>query len=112
MLRELVGRSRHAFDDPVQFASLAVGFHQALADMCGNRALRASLAALRSTQLEHMGPPTRRPIAERVARIHDSILHAIATHNPALARERMLDHLAALSGASPNQTAARLVASV
>src|SRR5258707_15522813 len=34
-LRELVERSRGAFDDPVQFASLAVGFHQALADMSG-----------------------------------------------------------------------------
>ena len=111
-LRELIGRSREAFDDPVQFASLAVGFHQALADICGNRALRASLAALRSTQLEHMGPPTTRPIAERVARIHGSILQAIAARNPALARGRMLDHLAAVSGASPSQTSARLVASV
>jgi DNA-binding FadR family transcriptional regulator len=111
-LRQLVERSREAVDDPVQFASLAVGFHQALADMSGNRALRASLAALRSTQLEHMGPPTTRPIAERVARLHDSILHAIAARNPTLARERMLDHLAALSGASPSHTAARLVASV
>ena len=109
-LRELVARSREAFDDPVQFANLAVGFHQALADMSGNRALRASLAALRSTQLEHMGPPTTRPIAERVARIHDSILQAIAARNSALARERMLEHLAALSGAS--HTAARLAASV
>jgi GntR family transcriptional repressor for pyruvate dehydrogenase complex len=111
-LRELVQRSREAFDDPVQFASLAVGFHQALADVSGNRALRASLAALRSTQLEHMGPPTTRPIAERVARLHDSILEAIAARNPALARERMLDHLAAVSGASASHTAARLVASV
>src|SRR2546422_6021471 len=38
-LRELVEQSRTAFDDPVQFAQLAVGFHQALADMSGNRAL-------------------------------------------------------------------------
>ena len=30
----------------------------------------------------------------------------------ALARGRMLDHLAAVSGASPSQTAARMVASV
>jgi GntR family transcriptional regulator, transcriptional repressor for pyruvate dehydrogenase complex len=115
-LRELVEQSRAAFDDPVQFAQLAVGFHQALADMCANRALRASLAALRSTQLEHMGPPTTRPLAERVARLHDSILRAIAARDPDLARQRMLDHLAAVRGASAhpsaNQTAARLVASV
>jgi DNA-binding FadR family transcriptional regulator len=95
-LCELVERSRHAIDDPVTFAPLAVGFHQALADMSNNRALRASLAALRSTQLELMGPPTTRPIAERVARIHDGIYRAIAVHDPALARERMRDHLAGL----------------
>jgi DNA-binding FadR family transcriptional regulator len=93
---------------------LAVGFHQALADMSGNRALRASLAALRSTQLEHMGPPTTRPVAERVARLHDGILRAIAARDPDLARQRMLDHLAAVRGANahPNQSRARLVASV
>jgi DNA-binding FadR family transcriptional regulator len=108
-----VEQSRRAFDDPVQFAQVAVGFHQALADMSGNRALRASLAALRSTQLEHMGPPTTRPIAERVARLHDGILRAIAARDPDLAGERMRDHLAAVRGASAtNQTAARLIASV
>ncbi len=113
-LRELVEQSRAAFDDPIQFAQLAVGFHQALADMSGNRALRASLAALRSTQLEHMGPPTTRPVAERVARLHDGILQAIAARDPDLARQRMLDHLAAVRGAKPgaSHTAARLVASV
>ena len=113
-LRELVEQSKAAFDDPVQFAQLAVGFHQALADMSGNRALRASLAALRSTQLEHMGPPTTRPIAERVARLHESILRAIAARDPDLARQRMVDHLAAVRGADANQnkSAAQLIASV
>ena len=112
-LSDLVERSRATADDPVQFSTLAVGFHQALADVSGNRALRASLAALRSTQLEHMGPPTTRPIAERVARIHSSILEAILARDPELARERMLEHLSALSHgpSSANHTAA-LVASV
>jgi GntR family transcriptional repressor for pyruvate dehydrogenase complex len=99
-LAQLVDESAEVLDDPVRFATLAVGFHQALADMSGNRALRASLAALRSTQLVHMGPPTTRPIAERVARIHHSIAEAIAARDPTLARTRMLDHLAAVSGAS------------
>jgi DNA-binding FadR family transcriptional regulator len=107
-----VERSQHAIDDPLEFAQLAVGFHQALADMSNNRALRASLAALRSTQLEHMGPPTTRPIAERVARIHDGIYRAIAAHDPQLARERMQDHLAGLSGATALQPHAHLVALV
>jgi GntR family transcriptional regulator, transcriptional repressor for pyruvate dehydrogenase complex len=111
-LQNLVQQSRDVLDDPVRFATLAVGFHQALADMSNNRALRASLAALRSTQLEHMGPPTTRPIAERVARLHASILQAITARDPALARDRMLDHLAALSGAGTRRLNARLVASV
>ena len=96
-LRELIERSRQAVDDPPQFTALAVGFHQALADMCDNRALRASLAALRFTQLEHLGPPTTRPIAERVAGIHASILEAIAARDPELARQRMSEHLAAVT---------------
>jgi GntR family transcriptional repressor for pyruvate dehydrogenase complex len=111
-LQQLVEQSRDVLDDPVRFATLAVGFHQALADMSNNRALRASLAALRSTQLKHMGPPTTRPLAERVARIHASILQAIVSRDPTLARERMLDHLAAVSGAGTRQVNARLVASV
>lgn len=98
-LSELIERSRLALDNPLQFAPLAVGFHQALADMSNNRALRASLGALRSTQLKHMGRPTTRPIAERVARIHEGIYQAIAAHDPALARERMREHVAMMSGA-------------
>ena len=112
-LTDLVEQSRAAFDEPVQFANLAVGFHQMLADLSANRALRASLAALRSTQLEHMGPPTTRPIAERVARLHGGILEAIVAHDAEQARERMVEHLAALAhtGAATPSTA-HLVASV
>jgi GntR family transcriptional regulator, transcriptional repressor for pyruvate dehydrogenase complex len=113
-LEDLVAQSREAFDDPRHFSTLAVGFHQALADLSGNRALRASLAALRSTQLEHLGPPTRRDIFERVARVHTSILQAILERDPDLARERMIEHLSGLShtSVSPPQAMALLVASV
>jgi DNA-binding FadR family transcriptional regulator len=99
-LRELVARSYAAFDNPSDFAVLAVAFHQAVADYSGNRALHASLAALRSTQLEHMGPPTMPPVAERIARFHASILDAIAARDAELARRRMLEHLAVLTSAS------------
>jgi DNA-binding FadR family transcriptional regulator len=111
-LRELVDCSRAAVDDPARFTSLAVSFHQKLADVSHNRALRASLAAMRSTQLEHLGPPTTRPIAERVASIHASILEAIVSRDADLARDRMREHLAALSHASEHPPIARLVASV
>jgi DNA-binding FadR family transcriptional regulator len=111
-LRQLVDRSLAAVDDAALFTNLAVSFHQALADASHNRALRASLAALRSTQLEHLGPPTTRPIAERVAHIHAGILEAIASHDSDLARDRMLEHLAAVSHAAEHAPMARLVASV
>jgi DNA-binding FadR family transcriptional regulator len=99
-LRELVEHSRAAVDEPARFTGLAVGFHQTVGEASHNRALRASLEALRSTQLEHLGPPTTRPIAERVARIHAGILDAIAEHDTELAGTRMRDHLTAVSQAS------------
>ncbi|MBV9168788.1 MAG: FadR family transcriptional regulator, partial [Chloroflexi bacterium] len=111
-LRELVERSRMSLDDPPEFAVLAVGFHQAVAECCGNRALRASLAALRSTQLKHMGPPTTPPIAHRVAQVHGAILDAIVARDAGLARRCMLEHLAALSSAAHAASHAAIAASV
>jgi DNA-binding FadR family transcriptional regulator len=59
-----------------------------------------------------MGPPTTRPIAERVARLHAGILDAIANRDADLARERMSEHLGAVSHAAEHPPTARLVASV
>jgi GntR family transcriptional repressor for pyruvate dehydrogenase complex len=100
----LVSQSRALVDEPAEFTRLGVAFHQAIADASGNGALRASLGALRATQLEHLLPLTTRPLAERVARIHGSIAEAIAQHDAPLARQRMADHLAhiAASGACAN----------
>lgn len=111
-LHELVERSRTAIDDPACFTGLAVSFHQTLAELSHNRALRASLAALRSTQLEHLGHETTRHIAERVARIHAGIVDAIAARDAELARARMAEHLAAVNEAGQHPPAALLVASV
>jgi len=99
VLHDLVDRSRAAIETPEEFTGVAVSFHQAVAEASHNRALRASLGALRATQLEHLGHETTRPIAERVARIHGGILEAICAHDSDLARERMRDHLAAVSHA-------------
>jgi len=99
-LADLVERSRACLDVPARFTNLAVGFHQAIGDASHNRALRASLAAVRATQLEHLGHETTRAIAERVAHIHATILEAIAAHNAHLASERMRDHLTQVSHGS------------
>jgi DNA-binding FadR family transcriptional regulator len=111
-LRGLVDQACAAVGDAEVFTNLAVGFHQAVAEASNNRALRASLAAVRATQFAHLGPPTTQPIAERVASIHASILDAVTAHNADLARERMREHLSAVSHAADHPPAARLVASV
>ena len=99
-LRSLVDRSVAAISDPAAFTSLAVAFHQTVADLSHNRALRASLAALRSTQLAHLGAETTEAIAERVAAIHSDIVDAIAAHDADLAHERMRAHLTSVSHAA------------
>jgi DNA-binding FadR family transcriptional regulator len=100
-LLALVDESRARVEEPAEFTRLGVAFHQAIGEASGNGALRASLGALRATQLEHLLPLTTRPLAERVARIHGSIADAIRRRDPVLAQQRMVDHLAhiAASGA-------------
>jgi DNA-binding FadR family transcriptional regulator len=98
-LDALVEQARAAMDTPEVFTHLAVSFHQAVGDAAHNRALRASLAALRATQLAHLGAETTRSIAERVTRVHAGILEAIVARDADLARERMRGHLTAVSHA-------------
>jgi GntR family transcriptional regulator, transcriptional repressor for pyruvate dehydrogenase complex len=95
-LRDLLQQSCGALEDLPRFAQLSVTFHQAVAEASNNRALRASLAAVRATQLEHLVPETTRPIAERVSRIHASILEAICAQDAERARKLMHDHLSAI----------------
>ncbi len=98
-LHDLVDQAGATIDAPDAFTNLAVSFHQAVGDASHNRALRASLGALRATQLEQLGSETTRPIAERVARVHAGILEAIVARDADLARERMRAHLNAVSHA-------------
>jgi GntR family transcriptional repressor for pyruvate dehydrogenase complex len=96
-LRQLISESRKALDEPAEFTRQGVVFHQALADACGNRALRAALRALRATQVEHLSAFTTRSIAERVVRIHSAIVDAVEARDAALARQRMTEHLARIA---------------
>jgi GntR family transcriptional regulator, transcriptional repressor for pyruvate dehydrogenase complex len=99
-LHGLVDEAAQTVDNPSTFTSVAVNFHQAIAEASHNRALRASLAAVRATQLEHLGQETTHAIAERVTRIHAGILEAIVAHDAPLASERMRVHLTAVSHAA------------
>jgi GntR family transcriptional repressor for pyruvate dehydrogenase complex len=92
-LERLVDHSRELLDEPAGFTRAGVDFHQAIADASGNRALRASLGALRGTQLEQLSPLTTRPIAELVVHSHAAILEAITAHDAPQASRRMADHL-------------------
>lgn len=97
MLRSTVDQACAAVDDLAAFSRLSVNFHQAVAEASNNRALHASLAAVRATQLEQLGPETTRTIARRVCRTHASILDAICAHDAELAGERMRAHLTMVS---------------
>jgi DNA-binding FadR family transcriptional regulator len=99
-LRDLIVRQSAAVDDPHAFTPLAVAFHQTVAEASHNHALRASLAAMRSTQLAHLGPETTPEIAERVTRTHTHILEAIEAHDSIDAGQRMRAHLSSVSHAS------------
>jgi DNA-binding FadR family transcriptional regulator len=93
-LAELVSRSREVLDQPAEFTRLGAAFHQGVADASGNRALSASLSALRAPQLEHLTPMTTRAVAERAQRAHRGILDAVAERDAARASQRMVEHLA------------------
>jgi DNA-binding FadR family transcriptional regulator len=92
-LRGLIADSVRAVDQPAEFTRQGVVFHQALADVCGNRALRASLGALRGLQVEHMSALTTRAIASRVVAMHGAIVDAIEAHDAPLAERLMTEHL-------------------
>jgi GntR family transcriptional repressor for pyruvate dehydrogenase complex len=99
-LRDLVSQSLLMVDEAPAFTQLAVSFHQTVAEASHNRALRASLAAMRATQLEHLGPSTTPSVARRVAHTHREIVDAIAEGEPEVARQRMREHLSVVSHAS------------
>lgn len=99
-LATLVEQGCAALDDLPRFTELSVNFHQAVAEASNNRALGASLAAVRATQLEHLVPETTRAIGEHVSRIHAGILEAIGAHEPGLASRRMREHLSEVSSHS------------
>lgn len=96
-LREAVDAACASVDDLATFSQMAVNFHQAVAEASNNRALQASLAAVRATQLAQLGAETTRVIAKRVCRTHAGILEAICAHDAELARERMQAHLMSVS---------------
>lgn len=93
LLRDAVLLSRRLVDDPKAFTASALNFHLIVSEACGNRALEASVRALRSVQTQKFEPNTSPVVAERVCEAHDDILDAIASRDAIAAASAMDSHL-------------------
>lgn len=92
-LRQTIADSKVRTLDPAGFTERALDFHLAVAEASGNRALRASVRALRSVQKLRFEPNTSKEVAQRVARMHGKIVDAIEAGDPDRAAAAMNDHL-------------------
>jgi len=97
-LTHTVESARRHLDDSKAFTATALDFHLAVAEACGNRALQASVRALRSVQTEKFEPNTSREVALRVCAAHEEILDAVTRRDPESARDAMIRHLDLVAG--------------
>ncbi|WP_028923567.1 FadR/GntR family transcriptional regulator [Pseudonocardia acaciae] len=95
---------RHS-GEPARFTERALDFHLLVAEASGNRALRASVRALRSVQMLKFRPNTSTEVAHRVTRMHGRIVDAIAAGDAEAARAAMNEHLELVSKGGSRNTA-------
>jgi GntR family transcriptional regulator, transcriptional repressor for pyruvate dehydrogenase complex len=96
-MRAAVDESRRHIGEPGVFTEHGLDFHLVVAEVSGNRALRASVRALRSVQRLQFEPNTSVEVAQRVARMHTAIVDAIEAGDADRAREAMSAHLETIS---------------
>ncbi|WP_375386816.1 FadR/GntR family transcriptional regulator [uncultured Amnibacterium sp.] len=96
-LEAALHRAGTAVDDPRVFTETALDFHLLVAEASHNRALRASVRALRSAQELRFEPNSSRARAEAVGVAHRRIHDAIAAGDADAAGAAMGAHLASLS---------------
>jgi len=92
-MRAAVEESRRLMAEPDVFTERALDFHLVVAEASGNRALRASVRALRSVQSMQFQRNTSLEVAQRVARMHTEITDAIAAGDADAAGKAMTIHL-------------------
>ncbi len=96
-MRRVVAASGSYMDQPHAFTEAALDFHLLVAETSGNRALRASVRALRSVQTLKFEPNTSRNVAQEVADDHEKIIAAIASGEFAVASAAMSEHLESMT---------------
>lgn len=96
-MREALNEADTHRDEPRAFTEAALDLHLIIAEASHNRALRASVRALRSVQELTFEPDTSRDRAEGVGAAHQRIVDAIVAQDADAAEVAMRSHLDALS---------------
>lgn len=92
-LRALIDEAHAVTRDREAFTTAALDFHLALAEISRNRALAASVRALRVVEQRHFAPLTSKAVVGRVLAAHASIAAAVITHEEDAATATMEEHL-------------------
>lgn len=95
-LREAISRAESHRGEPRVYTESALDFHLVVAEASHNRALRASVRALRSVQELTFEADSSRERADGIASAHGRITEAIAAGDADAAEQAMRTHLAAL----------------
>ncbi|MCS5734530.1 FadR/GntR family transcriptional regulator [Herbiconiux daphne] len=96
-LRAALAAAGDRVDDPHSFTERSLDFHLLVAEASHNRALRASVRALRSVQSLKFEPNTSEARARDVSESHQKIFDAIAAGDPDQAAAAMSEHLEHMS---------------
>lgn len=105
-MRAAVDESRQHIAEPGVFTEYGLDFHLVVAEVSGNRALRAAVRALRSVQRLQFEPNTSIEVAQRVVCMHTDIVDAIEAGDARGAREAMNTHLETVSRNASNRAVA------
>lgn len=92
-LEAILDQCELVLDEPETFTELSLQFHLGIAAAARNRALAASLRALRQVQVQEYTPHTSREVAVGVLKAHRDIYGKIATGDALGARALMSEHL-------------------
>lgn len=92
-LRSLLQSAASVMGDSGKFTELSLEFHVALAEVCGNRALRGLATSLRAEQQVAYAPRTDLARAKDVVAAHEGILSLIEAGDAEGARAAMHEHI-------------------
>jgi DNA-binding FadR family transcriptional regulator len=100
-LESLLTEADACLDDPDRTTELGMDFHVALADIAGNRPLRATMSAVshleRALLPEHTDPHRARKVLE----IHRTIFEHVRDGRPELASRTMAEHVDEMNARLP-----------